>query len=114
MLGKLSLFAAATLLMAGVAAADPIEGAWRTQSGATAAISNCGGGFCITLKSSKHKGKQIGRMAPQGENEYAGEITDPETDKTYTGKGSLSGTTLKMKGCVLGGLICKSQTWTRL
>jgi uncharacterized protein (DUF2147 family) len=108
------MIAAATLFMAGTAAADPIEGNWRTQSGATAAISNCGGSFCITLKSSKHKGKQIGKMSAQGESEYAGSITDPETDKTYSGKGSISGSTLKMKGCVLGGLICKSQTWTKL
>ncbi len=34
--------------------------------------------------------------------------------KTYAGKGTLSGDTLKMKGCVLGGLICESQTWSRL
>jgi uncharacterized protein (DUF2147 family) len=26
----------------------------------------------------------------------------------------LSGTSLKMSGCVLGGLICKSQTWHKL
>ncbi|RVC07642.1 DUF2147 domain-containing protein, partial [Mesorhizobium sp. M7A.F.Ca.AU.001.01.1.1] len=25
-----------------------------------------------------------------------------------------SGTSLKMSGCVLGGLICKSQTWHKL
>ena len=114
MLGRLSLMAAATLFMAGAASADPIEGNWRTQSGATAAIHNCGGAFCITLKSSQYKGKQIGRFAAQGPNEYTGSITDPETDRTYNGRGSLRGRTLQMKGCVLGGLICKSQTWTKL
>ena len=29
-------------------------------------------------------------------------------------KANLSGATLKMRGCMLGGLICKSQTWTKL
>ena len=114
MFRRTSLIAAATLLMAGVAAADPIEGNWKTQSGATAAIGDCGGGFCITLKSGKHKGKGIGKMSAQGGNEYSGSITDPETDKTYSGKASLNGSSLKMKGCVLGGLICKSQTWSKL
>ncbi|TIU33013.1 MAG: DUF2147 domain-containing protein, partial [Mesorhizobium sp.] len=41
-------------------------------------------------------------------------ITDPETDKTYSGKATISGASLKMSGCVLGGLICKSQTWHKL
>ena len=98
---------------AGAAYADPIEGNWKTQSGATAAITG-GGPFSITLKSGKHSGKRIGSFSASGNNAYSGKITDPDTDKTYTGKATLSGNSLKMKGCVLGGLLCKSQTWTRL
>ncbi|MCV3210417.1 DUF2147 domain-containing protein [Mesorhizobium sp. YC-39] len=114
MFRKASLALAATLVMAGAAWADPIEGNWKTQSGATAAISGGGGAFSITLKSGKFAGKNIGSLRASGANKYAGSITDPETDKTYAGKGSLSGTSLKMSGCVLGGLICKSQTWHKL
>ena len=33
------------------ALADPIEGNWKTKSGETAAISSCGGSYCVTLKS---------------------------------------------------------------
>lgn len=96
------------------AAADPIEGSWRTQAGSTAAIANCGGGFCITLKSGKYAGKMIGKLSPAGGESYSGSITDPETDKTYSGKARISGASMKLSGCVLGGLICKSQTWTKL
>ena len=85
----------------------------KTQSGATALIAG-GGSFSITLKSGKHSGKKIGTFSAAGSNSYTGKITDPDTDKTYTGKATLSGNSLKMKGCVLGGLLCKSQTWTRL
>ena len=46
-------------------------------------------------------------------NDYSGEITDPSEDKIYSGYGTVSGNTLKMKGCVMS-LFCKSQTWTRL
>ena len=58
-------------------------------------------------------------FAPQapgwdGGGTYSGSITDPAKDKTYSGSGTLSGGSLKMKGCVLGGLICRSQTWTKL
>lgn len=113
MFHKLSMALAATVIMAGAAYADPIEGNWKTQSGATAAITG-GGPFSITLKSGKHSGKRIGSFSASGGSNYSGKITDPDTDKTYTGKATLSGNSLKMKGCVLGGLLCKSQTWTRL
>jgi uncharacterized protein (DUF2147 family) len=93
-------------------AAEPIEGNWKTASGATAAIAKCGGGFCITLKTGKHAGKRIGQMKGAG-TDYSGSITDPETDKTYSGSGTVSGSSLRMKGCVLA-VLCKSQTWTRL
>lgn len=113
MFRKLSMALAATMMMAGVAHADPLEGNWKTQSGATAAIAGCGGSLCITLKSGEHAGKRIGKMKAAGNNRYNGEITDPADDKTYTGKATLSGNSLQMKGCVLA-VLCKSQTWTRL
>lgn len=114
MFRKLGLAVAATMLLAGTAYADPIEGNWKTASGETAAIANCGGAFCITLKSGKFAGKRIGKMEANGSNKYSGEITDPADDKTYSGKATLSGASLNMKGCVLGGLICKGQTWSKL
>ncbi|MHA7970411.1 DUF2147 domain-containing protein [Rhizobium sp. CAU 1783] len=104
--------AALAFSTASVQAAEPIEGNWKTASGATAQIAPCGGSFCVTLKTGKHAGKQIGKMAGGGAD-YKGNITDPETDKTYSGSGSVSGNSLKMKGCVLA-VLCKSQTWSRL
>ncbi|MGF0536678.1 DUF2147 domain-containing protein [Agrobacterium sp. ES01] len=112
MIRELILGAALALSVTSVQAAEPIQGQWKTASGATADISPCGGAFCVTLKSGKHAGKQIGKMRGAGDA-YKGEITDPETDKTYAGSGTVSGNSLKMKGCVLA-VLCKSQTWTRL
>lgn len=106
------LVAALVLAATGAQAAEPIVGNWKTASGATAQIAPCGGAYCVTLKSGKHAGKQIGKMAGTGGN-YKGTITDPEADKTYSGSGSVSGSSLKMKGCVLA-VLCKTQTWTRL
>lgn len=114
MFRKVSLAVAATMLMLGAAYADPIEGNWKTQSGETAAIGDCGGGFCITLKTGNYAGKQIGKMTAGGDGNYAGSITDPADDKTYKGKAKLNGGAMKMSGCVLGGLICKGQNWTKL
>lgn len=105
--------AAALLVVPGMAlAAEPIEGTWKTASGETAAIARCGGSFCITLKTGKFAGKRIGRLEGAGAD-YTGSITDPAADKTYSGSGSVSGHSLKMKGCVLK-VLCKSQTWSRL
>ncbi|TDH35824.1 DUF2147 domain-containing protein [Pseudohoeflea suaedae] len=94
------------------ALADPIEGNWKTKSGETAAISSCGGAYCVTLKSGKHAGKRIGKMS--GSNgTYSGSITDPAKDKTYSGNATLSGNTLKMQGCVLK-VLCRSENWSRI
>jgi len=111
-LGKLVLATAFALAATAALAAEPIEGNWKTASGETAVIGKCGSAFCVTLKTGKHAGKQIGRLAGQ-DGEYSGRITDPAEDKTYSGSGSVSGNSLKMKGCVLK-ILCKSQTWTRL
>ncbi|WP_026612718.1 DUF2147 domain-containing protein [Ensifer aridi] len=110
-----TLFFTAALAFAATGAmhaAEPIVGDWKTASGATAEIAPCGGAFCITLKTGKHAGKRIGSLSGMG-GSYSGEITDPESDKTYSGSGSVSGNSLKMKGSVLK-VLCKSQTWTRL
>lgn len=114
MLRIVAMALAGFTLFAGAALADPIEGDWKTEKGSTAGISSCGGGFCIKMKSGPHAGKGIGTFKADGTNRYSGKITDPETDKTYSGKATLSGTSLRMSGCVFGGLICRSQNWNKL
>ncbi|PHR20008.1 MAG: hypothetical protein COA37_16015 [Hoeflea sp.] len=98
--------------MAAPALADPIEGNWKTKSGETAAISSCGGSYCVTLKTGKHSGKRIGKMKGS-DGSYSGTITDPANDKTYKGSASISGKTMKMKGCVLA-VLCRSENWSKL
>jgi uncharacterized protein (DUF2147 family) len=114
MLRRITIAFGAMVMVAGAAIADPIEGRWRTESGESAAIGGCGAAFCITLKSGEYSGKTIGKMTATGEGRYEGEITKPSTGKTYSGKARLNGNSLKLSGCVLGGLICESQTWSRL
>lgn len=103
---------ALTLASGNAFAEDPIIGNWKTELGDTAAISSCGGGYCITLKSGKHAGKQIGTFHGK-DGSYSGKITDPDANKTYDGSLTVSGNALKMKGCVLK-VVCESQTWPRM
>lgn len=113
MLRTFLIAVAVTASLTGAAFADdPIVGNWRTDSGETAAIAG-GSSFSITLKTGKYKGKRIGTMKADGGGKYSGEITDPKNDKTYSGSATLAGNNLKMSGCVLGGLICRSQNWKR-
>jgi len=107
------VLAGAIALTSGIAHADePIVGNWKTAAGDTAVIAPCGGSYCVTLKTGKYTGRKIGRLAGTG-GSYAGEITDPAVDKTYSGSGKVSGNSLRMQGCVMN-ILCKSQTWTRL
>lgn len=108
------LIAAGVLVaaMTAPALADPIEGNWKTKSGETAAIASCGSAYCVTLKTGKHAGKRIGKMTGNG-GSYSGTITDPAKDKTYSGSASISGSTMKMKGCVLG-ILCRSENWAKM
>jgi hypothetical protein len=43
-----------------------------------------------------------------------GSLTSTEDGKTYIGTATLSGKQLKLKGCAVFGLICKTEYWTRL
>lgn len=113
MFRQVSLALAAILIMAGSASADPIEGNWKTKDGDTAAISACGGSFCIKLTTGQYAGKSIGSMKASGGGKYVGSITKPSNGKTYSGSGTLSENSLKMTGCVLA-ILCESQTWHKL
>jgi len=54
-------------------------------------------------------------MKPSGTpDKWDGQVYNAEDGKTYSGSITLTGaSTLDLKGCALGGFICKSQTWTR-
>jgi len=127
-------------LITSARAAEPF-GTWYTASGESQIrITNCGGALCGSLvwlkepndpetgapKTDKHNpdpGRQgrplIGTqillgLRPGGAGEWAGQLYNAEDGKTYSGSLTLTGAnTADLKGCVLGGLICKSQTWTR-
>ena len=65
------------------------------------------------MKTGKYAGKTIGSMKASGANKYKGTITKPSNGKTYSGSATLSGSSLKLSGCVLG-FLCESQTWAKL
>ena len=125
-----------TTLLAGLAfagaaaAADPLEGVWKTKPDDNGnfghiEIKPCGPAFCGTLvKAFDGSGKQIespnvGKrivwdMVAQGGGNYGdGKVWSPDRDKTYNSKMVLQGNGVTVRGCVLG--ICRDGgTWTRV
>ncbi|WP_284164475.1 DUF2147 domain-containing protein [Frigidibacter sp. SD6-1] len=127
---KLALAAVVTLA-AGAAFADPVEGVWKTKPDDNGnfghvQIAPCGAKLCGVLikafdsagaeKASENVGKQIvWDMTANGDGSYGGgKVWAPDRDKTYKSKMSLSGDTLSVSGCVLGGAICRASDWTRV
>ena len=112
---KKTLFAimALTLSAAPALAAEPIIGTWKRTSGTIIEYQNCGGDdYCGTVLNGEFKGKSIGKMTGK-DSSYKGTVNKLDEGKTYSGKASVSGSTLSLAGCVAGGLICKTEKLTR-
>ena len=132
----------ASIAVAPALAADPF-GTWLTEDKkAQVRIVNCGGALCGTIvwlkepidpdtkqpkldKKNTDASKQsrpllgvqivLGMKPSSTPNQWAGDVYNASDGKTYSGSFTLTGpSTAELKGCVLGGLICKSQTWTRV
>lgn len=121
---KLNL--ATALMLASIAAtpvlaADPAGTYLRDTGASRVKIGKCGDAICgniVWLKDTSGPAKLGQRifydMKPTGENKWEGKAFNPEDGKTYSGKMSLSGGTLTTAGCALGGLICKSVSWSKV
>ena len=116
-------FAALALITAGAPAfaAEPY-GVWRRpEDGTTFSFFRCGGGLCVKVKGVTDPAdrKYIGAMVfsgatKTGPNVWEGRVKNLEDGETYMGKITLNGAnTVTLDGCVLGGAICKGETWTR-
>lgn len=55
------------------------------------------------------------QMKAADANKWSGQVYSPEEGKTVTGKLILKdANTLSIEGCLLGGLLCRAETWTRI
>jgi uncharacterized protein (DUF2147 family) len=137
----LCLFTLAVLVVAPAHAADA-AGVWFTaEQKSKVRITNCGGALCGALiwlkepndpdtgaprtdKNNPDASKQgrsligveivLGMKPSSTPNQWSGDVYNAEDGKTYSGAFTMTGpNTAELKGCVLGGLICKTQTWTR-
>jgi uncharacterized protein (DUF2147 family) len=126
-------------LLAAVAAApcyaqatDP-TGVYLSQSGNTRVrIARCGSGYCGTIVSVQGEWKDVNNPDPALRNRslvgvemisdvrpagdgFEGTLYNYKDGKRYTGKVTVVGPkAMQLSGCVLGGLICRSEVWTKV
>jgi uncharacterized protein (DUF2147 family) len=129
----LASFVAGVLLSGqAFAAGEMPNGTWLTQDGSSKVrIAPCGQTYCATIvwvkplapgETDPHPalagksliGTHLSRDLQRTSDGLAGRLLNPENGKSYDVTVKLSGqNALEMGGCVLGGLLCGSETWTR-
>jgi uncharacterized protein (DUF2147 family) len=107
-------------------------GTWVSQTGDTRVrIAPCGGQMCGTIAWVKSPGKDVhnpdpaqrGRdlvgirmitMSASGADQWKGTLYRYTDGQTFSGSMKMTGqNTMELSGCIAGGLICRSQTWSR-
>jgi len=112
-------------------AADPsIEGRWRSPGGNSIIdIGPCGSALCGTVAWASDKAKEDARKAGTNElvgaqlltglqekraGRWEGKLFIPDLNKRSTAKLELNEAgQLKVSGCLIGRMLCKSQIWSR-
>jgi uncharacterized protein (DUF2147 family) len=142
-LAAATVFFATLAMSFGNAATADAVGTWTTEDAkARVRITHCGGAaLCGAItwlkepidpetgqpKTDRHNadaaqrnralvGTQIllGMKPSDTPGRWEGHVYNAEDGKVYTGYLTMQGpAALKLEGCILGGLICKSQIWTR-
>lgn len=119
--------------------AGDIKGTWLTDEGkARVLMEPCGSNVCgkiiwlkepndssgkplvdgrnenKSLRTRPIMGLQLAQFASNGNGGWKGDIYNPEEGKSYTVDAAIQADgSLRIKGCILGGLVCDGQTWTR-
>ena len=121
------LIALATMIAADTA---PIEGRWTNPSGrVTVLIEACGEAYCGSVIAAAESARADARRGgtanlvgtqlmsgfkPAGPGKWRGRMFVPDINHRSKAELRLIGTSqLKVTGCMVGRMICKSQMWTR-
>ena len=97
-------------------------GDWARGDGkARVRIAPCGDDLCAVntwmradVRNEKVGDRLVMTVTPEGDGRLTGKAFDPQRHMTYHLIMKVAGSHMTTSGCVLGGLICKSMSWTRL
>jgi uncharacterized protein (DUF2147 family) len=130
-LAKLALIAVAAAVPVTASAQAALEGHWKNPKGSVVVrLTSCGDAYCGVVVEASEKAKATARkggtpnligtrilsgMKPSGGGTFKGLVFDPKRNIRAPATVRLLGSsTLVVKGCVLNGIICKEQRWTRV
>jgi uncharacterized protein (DUF2147 family) len=107
---------------AGPLRAADMDGQWaRGDGNARVTIADCGANVCATntwikpgTPSEKVGDVLVMTIKPVSGKEYSGTAYDPQRHLSYRMNLTMDGASMNTKGCMLGGLICKTVSWTRI
>jgi len=124
------------LAVPAMSAPEPVSpaGTWLSENGEIQVrIGECGVSYCGTIVSSRRFRRDENNPDPSlrarplvglrmiwdltstPEGSWTGSLYNPQDGRTYSGRLRVTApTALELSGCILGGLICRSQVWTRV
>ncbi|MBC7583409.1 MAG: DUF2147 domain-containing protein [Tardiphaga sp.] len=115
------LIIALALSASSAQAADELMGAWQRGDGiARVKVAPCGKVICMTNiyirpdVTDEKVGERIEFDVKSSGADLAGTVLDPKTGKSYSATIVVDGDRMSTRGCILGGVICKSTEWTRI
>jgi uncharacterized protein (DUF2147 family) len=124
--------AAALLTMAALAAgnnAEPVEGLWlHPEKSVIIHLAPCGPAICGTVTWANDTAKKAARkgidplvgarlltnLRPRSNGQWRGRLFVPDLNVRVNGKITpINSNKLRVSGCLIGGMLCGSQVWTR-
>ena len=126
-----TMMAIAALGLPAAAAAQALEGHWKNPKGSVVVrIASCGDAYCGVVTEASDKAKATAKkggtpnlvgtrilsgMKPAGDGIFKGQAFDPKRNiRAPATIRLLGGGTFVVKGCLIRGMICKEQRWTRV
>lgn len=103
------------------ALADDIFGTWmRDDQAARVTIAECGTSICATniwIRDPQRQHEKVGdrlvfKVSRHGDH-WTGTAHDPQRDLNFSATLHAEGAKMTTRGCVFGGLVCKTTSWVR-
>lgn len=121
---------ALAMIAGGAVPASPVEGVWHNPKNSVAVKTGaCGDKLCGWVVRADDEAQADARdggtpkligtallreYRPHGRNTWSGQIFVPDMGRTFSSTLTLlDANTIAVKGCLIGGFLCKTQTWRR-
>ena len=123
-LARIALLALAATVPV-TASAQALEGKWANPKRSVIVdVDRCGDAYCGTVSWANAKNREKGAtpgtrvlsdLKPTGKGVYKGRAFEPKRNlRGGATVRQVGPDTMIVKGCVIGGLLCKEQRWTRI